>query len=143
MTFEQWGIVLLAITQFGRMWLGFLTDKKINHIKKVGDETHALSNSDMGGQLKAYSLAAKMYYLAMKRIAELTNLPADAAAEEKALNNWIEAVKIVERHEVKESQAYKTPQAPWDGPDRRQFSHTESGPGIGEQGGHQNESASP
>jgi hypothetical protein len=130
MTIEQLGIVSLLITQAGRICRDYLKERKhdrndiqrdttLAHIKKTGDETHTLSNSGMGAQLKAYSLIMKMYYLALKRIADLTALTADIDAASKALDDWVESVKILERHQSKEAQAYKIEQPAWDGPTRR------------------------
>ena len=111
MSMESWSVLFLAIATSVRMVFSWLADKeaavKLDHIKKVGDETHTLSNSAMGAQLKAYVLALKMYYLAMKRLAEITHDAGDMAAENSALNAWVAAERIAGRHDAQEDQAYK------------------------------------
>ena len=109
MTVTDSAIIILALTTFGSKIADIYMDRKrardIAHIKKVGDETHKLSNSAMSAQVKATALALKMYYLALKRIAEMTKESADIDASTAALNAWVAAEKMIGRYESRQVKA--------------------------------------
>jgi hypothetical protein len=108
---ESWAVVLLAIATTVRSFFAWAADKeaaaKLDHIKKVGDDTHTLSNSAMGAALKAFSLSQKNCYLALKRISEMTKETTDITAAEAALNSWVAAERISGRHDAQQEQVDK------------------------------------
>lgn len=108
---QSWGILGLIVFQVIKGALDAFADrrreKKLDHIKKVGDDTHTLSNSAMGAALKAFSLSQKNCYLALKRISEMTKETTDITAAEAALNSWVAAERISGRHDAQQEQVDK------------------------------------
>jgi hypothetical protein len=95
-TLEQAGIVILAVTSTIKM---FWDRKTLQHISKVGDDTHSLSNSAMGVVLKNNAIKSQKIYVLTKRISELSKEASDLAAVEIAQAEWIAAERSSGKHE--------------------------------------------
>jgi hypothetical protein len=93
------GIILLGVAKAVEMWLARSNSSDLAHIKKVGDDTHTLSNSAMGVVLKDSAVKSHKIWLLTKRLAEITKEPADMSAVEAAMAEWVAAERFSGKHE--------------------------------------------
>lgn len=111
---------MVVATALGREWLHAIKsrqikkmaekrDEDIAHIKKVGDDTHTLSNSAMCIALKDNSVSKYTIYVMSKRIADITHSAEDQAAVELAQMSWVAAEKSLSKHEAQQANVDSRP----------------------------------